>query len=334
MVDIERKLSHVNTDISLHDNTGTYSKQLTFNELDDNEEMEIQDIPDTMECDDNNYDINNLRIIKTAGGRSIFLADGKKVYKKDASGKEDELYDFYKYLDNKPDLSDRFPKFYGIVKVDKGIIESLIKSSPFPMDHRAQKVNEVNNLLCMENMCSYFSSPPWVLDLKMAVPKTSSKYHKSRFVHEFSIHGMQIPAHLYLGTDTNKYVHEISFDHKNYRDLDYDNFDQVYKILSDFFPSLDLVDKLIVEISDIDQMFNKYDFRFNCSLLVMHDTDRIVVKIIDCSMSKLKLSKKMIRSSNDITLTHQNTNDNTLKRLSFLKDLLNKIRIRKIIESY
>lgn len=264
---------------------------------DSSSDTSIYDISDgviTADVNNKRHMIDNLKIIKTAGGRSIFFADGEKVYKKDASGREEDLYDFYRYLDNKPDLLSRFPKFYGIVKIDRGLIESLIKSSPFPLYQRAQMVSDVNKLLCMENMCSYFTSPPWVLDLKMASPRTAEKYHKSRGVHEFSIHGMYIPSRVTDVLTTSMTASmtaraidkEITFDHKMKKDLDYDDFNQVYGILSDFFPSSDLISKLITEVDEIEKMFIKYDFTFDCSLLVMHDTKRMIVKIIDCSMNK------------------------------------------------
>lgn len=236
-----------------------------------------------------------MKIIKTAGGRSIFFVDRAKIYKKDASGKESELYNFYSYLADKPDLMRKFPKFYGVVDIEKNALEKLIAECPFSLYKRAKKIRDVNKLLCMENLCSYFNEKPWILDLKMATPRTTGKYHISRSHHEFSIHGIRSP--------------NLHYDHKENRDLDYGSTDQVFQVLGGYFPNPGLIDKLIPEIEEINQIFKKYNFRYDCSLLVLHDTKNVIVRVIDCTFEKI---------------SHYESN--SLKRIDFLIDLLYKLK--------
>lgn len=151
---------------------------------------------------------DNIKIIRTAGGRSIFFEKDDKIYKKDASGNEKTLYDFYEYLNDKPDLARYYPRFYGVIKIDGDYLESLIKSSPYMLYHKAEIIRQTNYLICMENVCHYFKTSPWIMDLKLARPKTQEKYHISRSTHEFSIHGVYIPGPI----DGN--MPDINFDHK------------------------------------------------------------------------------------------------------------------------
>lgn len=73
-----------------------------------------------------------------------------------------------------------------------------------------------------------------------------------------------------------------------------------------------MLDFFIKELTRINNLFMKYDFKYDCSILVAHDKDDLIVKIIDCSF---KASGK---------------NNKELKRIEFLIDLMLRIRAIKL----
>ncbi|VBB18735.1 Inositol polyphosphate kinase [Yasminevirus sp. GU-2018] len=221
---------------------------------------------------------HHVKSVKTAGGRSRFFVDDNisRIYKKDASGNERELCKFYSYLSDKPDLAEKFPKLFGVVRVDPTDIETLDKDTPDYVNHKSKKTSKKrsnNYFLCMENLSSYFKDQYWALDIKLASPRTTEKYHPSRSMHEFSIHGMRIPR-----SDGD----EIVFNHKKHRDMNYDDLDSILTVLKTFFSNDNVIRSTLLELYDIKRLFGKYCFEYDCSILIMHDTQHTVVKVIDC----------------------------------------------------
>jgi hypothetical protein len=219
---------------------------------------------------------SNISSLRPAGGRSSFFQNGPLLYKKDASSKELKQLDFYKYLEDKPDLMVHFPKFYGVIEMNSNDLDTIVDKTESNKIKKSKKYTQSNYLICMENLCYGFDTAPLILDLKMAIPKTVKKYHISRTSHEFSIHGMRIP---------NSDGTEMIFDHKKHRDLDYDDDDTLIKILGPFFPSDNLLEETIGRIRMIHTLFKKYIFDYECSILIIHDTNKLIVKVIDCSYS-------------------------------------------------
>lgn len=305
------------SDIRVSDDENVNLMDLISNSVDEyNNSIHDIHVDTNNDCMISPYD--DVKLVRTAGGRSLFLEKDGKVYKKDASGNEMELYRFYSYLKDKPDLMKKFPTLYGIIEIDGEHLNKLIRSSPYDHYPKAELVSPKNILLCMENVCYNFKDR-WVMDLKLARPKTVEKYHISRTIHEFSVHGISVPHNV---------DQTINFDHKENRDINYDNFSDIYPLIDRFFPTTILLDRFIEELIDINMLFKKYSFKFVCSILVVHDTQNMIVKIIDCSFVKKKkmsnAQKRLLHSG--IEKNRIDTQCMCLKRLDFLIYLMKRIR--------
>jgi hypothetical protein len=239
--------------------------------------------------------INNIKLIKTAGGKSIFFSYNNKLYKKDASDKHNELNQFYEKYSNNTELIKKFPKYYGVVSIKKEILELLVKKYSYLDTMLNMKIYDINMLVCMENLCSQFTKPIWILDIKMAIPKSIDKYHISRTKYEFVIHGINTP---------NCY-----YNHRNDKQLDYSNINNILRLLKLYFPNKNLIEKVINEVTDINNIFKKYSFEYDYSVLMIHDMDNIIIKVIDCSIPK-----------------HNSIENIGIKRLDYLLFVLDKLK--------